>query len=568
MRERLKNISRIALATFASLLCLAPFFPAQAQGLGGVSYSSFGSDISVNADSSFDVIETIKGSFLVPRHGIFRFIPVTYDRPGLLPLQIFVHVDDVTMNGQSLPYDVSRSGAFLQVKIGDPDRTVSGPFQYQIRYRVKNAMLFHEAEDELYWNVTGEQWDAPIRSVTATVHVAGATADQIHGDCFQGAFGSTAKCPQTITDGTYAASGTGPITVSVRFPKGIVHEPSGFTKTIWWLADHWDAFVFLLIPLAVVMFLFRQWWIHGRDPKGRGVIVAQYEPPDDLHPAELSTLTHEKFQPRDFSATIVDLAVRGYVTIVEEKSDGLFAKTSYRFKRMKPADHHLRSFELITYDALLGSGDEATLDARRTALTTARERSEDAVYASVTDHGYYVKDPNKTRSKYVFLGILIIGVSFLLGDVPRVIFGHPTGFHLALLATGIAFLVFSPFMPKKTKKGAETAELGLGFKEYLEKAEKYRVQWQEKEGIFESFLPYAMVFGVADKWAMALAEQATVQPGWYVGNYGNWSAADFGDRITSFSSSMAMASAPKSSGGGGGGGFSGGGFGGGGGGSW
>jgi len=562
MRERLKSISRIALATFASLLLAASSFAAHAQGLGGVNYGSFGSDITVNADSSFDVVETISGTFTESRHGIFRFIPVRHDRPGALPLSTHVRVDDVTMNGGEVPYEVSRSGAFLQVKIGDPNRTFTGPFQYEIRYRVENAILFHDTEDELYWNVTGEAWDAPIRSVKATVHIAGAAAGRIGGDCFQGTFGSTAKCPQTITDETYSASGTGPITVSVRFPKGIVQEPSAATKVLWWLQDNAGLF-FFLIPILAFIFLFRQWWLHGRDPKGRGVIVAEYEPPDDLHPAELSTLVEAKFRPREFSATIVDLAVRGYLKIVETKGDGLFGKASYTLVRTKPADHHLRPYERSVYDGIFGSADEVKIDERRTALSQAKQEAEKAVYDSMSSNGYYVKNPNSARITYAGIGAAIIFFTLFFGAEIASVFVLA-----ALVLTGGLFLAFSPFMPKKTKKGAETAELGLGFKEYLEKAEKYRVQWQEKEGIFESFLPYAMVFGVADKWAMALAEKATVQPGWYVGNHGNWSAADFGDRITSFSSSMAMASAPKSSGGGGGGGFSGGGFGGGGGGSW
>jgi hypothetical protein len=60
MRVRLRNICRIALATFASVLVAAPLV-ALAQGLGGVNYGAFGSDITVHGDDSIDVVESFSG---------------------------------------------------------------------------------------------------------------------------------------------------------------------------------------------------------------------------------------------------------------------------------------------------------------------------------------------------------------------------------------------------------------------------------------------------------------------------------------------------------------------------
>jgi uncharacterized membrane protein len=134
-------------------------------------------------------------------------------------------------------------------------------------------------------------------------------------------------------------------------------------------------------------------------------------------------------------------------------------------------------------------------------------------------------------------------------------------------------MFFGYFMPARTVKGTDAYAWALGFKEYLSKAEKYRLKWEEKENIFEKFLPYAMVFGVVDKWAKAFAGLNTQPPSWYHGSSMNvWSPIIFANTLSTATSSFghAMMTAPSAKGGGGfgGGGMGGGGFGGGGGGSW
>jgi uncharacterized membrane protein len=140
----------------------------------------------------------------------------------------------------------------------------------------------------------------------------------------------------------------------------------------------------------------------------------------------------------------------------------------------------------------------------------------------------------------------------------------------------LVLLAFGAFMPKKTEKGVRALEHARGFREYLATAEKYRLQWQEKEHIFETFLPYAMVFGVADKWSEAFKDIALPPPNWYEGGVsaaGQFNAGRFLISMGVLQSGLtkAVSAQPHKGSGGsglGGGGFSGGGFGGGGGGSW
>jgi len=139
-------------------------------------------------------------------------------------------------------------------------------------------------------------------------------------------------------------------------------------------------------------------------------------------------------------------------------------------------------------------------------------------------------------------------------------------FWVSVVVSFFIVLVFSIFMPKKTTKGTETLWYIMGFKEYIIRAEKYRAQFQEKENIFEKFLPYAIIFGCTKKWAKTFEGIYKTPPSWYQGN----SLTVFS--VSSFTSSLdkslvgitgAMASRPGGSGFGGGGGAGGGGGGGG-----
>ncbi|MDP9203795.1 MAG: DUF2207 domain-containing protein, partial [Gemmatimonadota bacterium] len=136
----------------------------------------------------------------------------------------------------------------------------------------------------------------------------------------------------------------------------------------------------------------------------------------------------------------------------------------------------------------------------------------------------------------------------------------------AVLSTLILFL-FALIMPARTIAGARAREATLGFKEFLGRveSERYKKMITSPE-MFERFLPFAMAFGVAEKWARAFENIYREPPSWYTGGTGHFSAINFASSIEHMSSAAAssMSSSPSSSGSGGGG-SSGGGSGGGGG---
>ncbi len=548
MLRRSRNTWRIKVATCASILCFLAAGPAYAG-----TYSSFDSTIELLPDGAFVVSETMTGSFASERHGIFRSIPLRYHGPYGLTQRISVDVLEVARDREPVHYTTYHDGDYLVIKIGDPDLTFSGPFTYQINYSVERAILYGETSDELYWNVSGTQWDERLPSVGAIVLMAGVPANALAAACYTGSRGSIARdCAAQIDDGSVSFSANDFLTISVSFPKGIVPEPTTWIRIGWWLSDNWRLFL-LAIPPVTLFWAIRHWWKYGRDPKGRGTIVAQYEPPAGMTPTEMGTLMNARLDGKDFSAAIVHLAVRGYLKMTDHGGK------KFTLTRVRESVDGLKPFEAELMDTLFGEKEEVSTkdDAKR--FVAARKMVSSIVYSTMAWDGYFVRNPEQTRRNYLIAGLVFAIGSMFIGWFAWVTF--PVGIILMLMALA---------MPKRTEKGQEAYDHARGFKEYLSRAEKYRIHWQEKEGIFEAFLPYAMSFGVARTWTKALAPQISSDWEWYyVGAGSNLGTADFADRMKSIGSAFGEVSAPRSSGGGdSGGGSSGGGFGGGGGGSW
>ena len=293
----------------------------------------------INTDGTIEVTENIQAQFIGSNwHGIYRRIPVQYVTPQGLNYTVLLELLSVTDDaGQPLKYERSWPGRNVQFKIYVPNpdnatRTVV------LRYRVLNALTFFEDHDELYWNVTGNEWEASIQRVTEEIDLpAGVTG--LHAESYTGAFGSHAhdaivqsKDNFLQVRTTHSLDFHEGLTVVVGWDKGFVHEPGAAEKLVSILRTNWP----ILIPIGVFVLMFYWWWTKGRDPE-RDAITVQYEPPDNLSPAECGTLVDGKVAMCDITATLVDLAVRGYLTIEYQGGDArLGVMSDYIFHLRKP----------------------------------------------------------------------------------------------------------------------------------------------------------------------------------------------------------------------------------------
>ncbi len=585
MRD-VKTLARASAARFRSGLFLAVLVvtlvaPAAARQLV---IQRFEAEIVVLPNGTLDVTETIAARFIGSWRGLYRTIPVEYRTPQGFNYTLFLEPVSVTdENGSTLRYESSRERHYLKFKIyipgaQDATRTVV------LRYRVLDGLKFFEDHDELYWNVTGDEWDVPIQAARARIVLpVGVTG--VRALSFTGAYGSRAQDADVDTQAnTVEMRMRRPLafheglTAVVGWDKGFVKEPDATAKAGLFLRSNWPLF----IPLGAFALMFWLWYTRGRDPRLRP-IAPQYAPPEGLTPGEVGTLVDDAADMRDITATIVDLAVRGYILIEEKQKEhlmGLWSNKEYVFHLRKKSNDwgQLKPHERELLDALFGGGalESVELSDLQNKFYKNLPDIRDGIFAGLMQHGYYLHRPDKVRKAYLIGGVVVGVALFWGGGIASAAMGMAVlPFTVAAILTGGVICGFGWFMPARTLSGAQALERVLGFEDFLAHVEADRLERTIKTPeMFEKFLPFAMALGVEKKWVGAFQDIYRQPPEWYRGAaYGpNFQPLGFVNDLDNMSAraGAVMASAPRSSGGSGfgGGGSSGGGFGGGGGGGF
>jgi uncharacterized membrane protein YgcG len=549
---------------------------------------SFHADIVVHPDSSFSVTETIETFFTRRRHGVYRDIPFRYTdefgKKTTAPIRVVSVADQFR---KKRPYKVTRAGDAVRIRIGRKDAFVDGRQVYVITYTVQNAILFLDSHDELYWNVTGNDWDTTIRSASSTVAVESEQRDiPFRGSCYTGLRGSRESSCTFLPLGKGGEFRTGGslspregLTIALGWDKGIVQPPSFLKRTFWTLNLSENGV--LLLPFVTLVFMLVHWYRRGKDPDVGGSITVMYTPPEQdgqpLPPAEVGALSDERLDPKDITASIVNLAVRGFVTIREIKTAGfLFDRTDYQLEKIMGADDDLAPFEKrLLANLFSGHSREVLVSDLKYSFYKNLDELKDVVFGRLQSLGYFRGHPGSIQALYRGIGI---GVGFVGGGlavfIQRMTGADPARAVAAFVLSGVAVFLFAPVMPVKTRKGALALKKVKGFEEFLLRAEKDRLERMADQNLFEKYLPYAIALDVSDRWAKAFEGIYQETPRWYssTGDIGTFHPVSFHRSLGSALSTMgsAMYAAPRSSGGGasGGGGSSGGGGGGGGGGSW
>lgn len=541
----------------------------------------FDATIVVNRDGAVDVTESITAEFTGSWNGIYRSVPVGYRTPQGFNWTLrldFLGATDA--EGRALKTESSRERHYVKYKIWVPGaqnatRTVV------LHYRANNGLRFFEDHDELYWNVTGDEWDVPIEAASARIELP-RTAEGVRAIAFNGLYGSTARDAEVTMSGTTIGV-TMPkplgfhegLTAVVGWNKGAVTEPTQTEKAVGFAGSNWP----LAIPIAVFIAMFALWYRTGRDPAALPLTV-QYEPPGGLTPAEAGTLMDGSVDMRDITATMVNLAVGGHLKIEEQEEKkllGLLTHREYVFHRLIPKEEasKLASHELRVLGGLFQHGQRTV---RLSELQNEFYADLPAIRSSVFDgliqRGLYRSRPDQVKSRWL-VGAAALGALVVSGGTVGAakLNLNPLPVFIAAGLSALIVVLFAWIMPARTVLGARMLERVRGFEEFLLRVESDRFSRVVKTPeMFERFLPFAMAFGVEQKWARAFQDIYREPPSWYVGpGPMGFNASSFSSRLSDLSSraGSAMSSSPRSSGGSGfSGGSSGGGGGGGGGGGF
>jgi uncharacterized membrane protein YgcG len=567
--------------------------------------------IQIQRDDSIVVREAIDYDFgTAQRHGIFRDIPTTLrydgDHDRTYPLDA---VSVTGSPGTPVQYETEDAGAgTTRIRIGDPDRTITGRHTYVITYRMGGAMNGFPDHDELYWNAIGPDWSAPIHRAKVTVAAPG-PIDRI--GCYAGPAGSSLPCEKSaVKEGTasFAQASLDPydaFTVVVGLPKGTVAEPAPILTERWSLRRSFTTTPFtvggsLLLAALVVGGFGRIVWSTGRDRRYQGSQVdvlmggpagtpeqavplfegdasgpVEFAPPLGLRPGQIGTLVDEVANPLDVTASVIDLAVRKYLVIEEIPKRGWFGKPDWKLTKLRDPDRELLEYERELLDGLFEDGQEVNLSDLRTKFVSHLHSVQDALYRDAVGKGWFVGRPDRIRGRWVAAGIGVLVVGGVL-EFAAVTWTRLALLPLAVILAGLLLIVGARWMPRRTATGTGLLRRVRGFRTVIATAETNLARFAEKENLFTRYLPYAIVFGLTEKWARAFEDLGEPPPDttWYVSSnafaYSAFSHAMDGFTVTTAGT---IASTPSGSGGSGfgggfGGGFAGGGGGGGGGGSW
>lgn len=544
---------------------------------------SYAIDVTAHADNTLDVTETIRvvAQGVQIRRGLYRDFPTRYkDRYGNNVVVGF-DVTGLKRDDQAEPWFTESMSNGIRVNFGNADfLKVPATYTYTLRYRTNRQVGFFSDHDELYWNAIGTGWDFPIEHASVSVHLPQPVpVADMQAEGYTGAQGSkgqgyAAAIPEPgvahwmLTQPLMPHEG---MTIALRFPKGIIAQPSTGQYARWFLHDNRAILLGLGTFLLMFCYLLLSWLRVGRDPDP-GIIIARYTPPAGYPPSALRFI--RKMAPDDagFTADLVDMAIKGLIHISSEPK--LLGTKEWTLQRTelppsddlpKPQRELLQSLFASTRTlAVTPANCEKWMAAKLTLF-----KSLNAAY-----NGRMFKR-NGGPSGWAFL----IG---LAGMIAAFVIANGAGTVVLIATCGAMFMMliwFGILMAAPTPEGRKLLDEVDGLRRYLSVAERDDLARMQAPPLgsdqFQALLPYAIALDVEDAWTKkftdavgaAAAQQATAQMSWYSGSAFS-SMNQFTSGLSgSFSASIASASTPPgSSSGGGGGGSSGGGGGGGGGG--
>lgn len=569
----------------------------------------FHSDITIETSGTIIVQENISiianGNKF--KRGFIRSLPTYRKNKYNLNIPVDFKVLKVTKNGIDEPYEVSKNANMLDIRIGDPNTYLSrNQYNYQILYKVDNQIGFFDSYDELYWNVTGNEWDFNIISASATINFP-IGVQSLQNSCYTGRMGSTSNnCNYQIGDSkdgnqfiSFISKDLSPqegLTIAAGFTPFVVDRGTALYN--WWILYGRISCVFLLFIIGIVYYT-ANWARYGKNAK-KEIIVPTFEIPNNYSAAAIRYLNKKKLDNKGFVCTIVQLAVKRYINIKLEN------KTYTLIKNINAVSSSESNEEKSTFNKLLNSRNSLSLKKSSSQiLNSAEKKCSDATKESVNIEKFYDKNKDLKSTGffylmgglicmltiyafplelliYVLVGVLVFGiitkvfkkiqsclflVFYILSIfglfflIPVILFNNPGSFLIEILSiVGLSILVYIIYvrmMTKKTTEGRKMEAQIKGLKMYLSTAEENRLNMlyvpERTPELYEKMLPYAMALDLENKWGekfVDVFQTINYQPTW-INNSSHFSTS-FGKNISSslassISSATYVASSSSSS---------------------
>lgn len=561
--------------TLLVVLILLFLFPLVVLAEEGERITSYDSFITVKPAGDMTVTETItvvsEGDQI--KHGIYRDFPTRYKDKYGNRMRVTFEVKAVLKDGKPEPWWTEEMENGVRVYVGRKDATLTpGEYTYALTYHTDRQLGFFEKHDELYWNVTGNGWTFTIEKAGARVELPPG-AEVLSTEAYTGPFGEKGTDFTTGRDdqGRPAFSTTKPLgtgeglTIVVMWPKGFVREPTRAEKAKAFFSDNGSATAGLAGVLILLIYYLCAWVKVGKDPE-KGTIIPRYEAPKDFSPAAMRYIMRMGFDDKAFAAAVVNMAVKGCLTIDEEGGFYTLTRKGEDFRGLSKDEVRVAQ-QLFTgrTSLVIKSENHAVIKEAIKSLQRTLAVQYEKIYF-LTNKGTLV--PGLVISALALIAIVILGRSVLLagfmtiwlsgwtagcsvlvfmsvkawraailGPSQRVVSlimalfitvfalpflgGEAVGLWMFSTATSIPAVVFIfaivllnilfyHFMKAPTIKGRQALDQIEGLKLYLSVAEKDRLNQlnppEKTPQVFEKFLPYALALDVEQDWCEQFAD--------------------------------------------------------------
>ncbi|MFZ1874706.1 MAG: DUF2207 domain-containing protein [Chania sp.] len=296
---------------------------------------SFDARARFNTDGSMLMSESIKVLSLGQqiRRGIFRTLPLSWNRQDGKIFSVDYQIKNVLRDGVAEPFSVVKEGKTLTVRIGNAEHFLEpGIYNYEIQYQIRNHFSRFPDWDELYWNVTGNDWAYPITKASfhlelpeasAFLNSAGKDTRLRSIDIYTGMRGAKGQNARILPDGSVRTvqplkQGEG-LTVAYTWPRSILASapapeaasplvhlllPTAKTSALW-------------IPAFLLVGYYLLWWRKNVTATGLKMppIVPLYALPADMSPGYLRYITRRKYDDVAFSSDLLNLVAKRAVAI-------------------------------------------------------------------------------------------------------------------------------------------------------------------------------------------------------------------------------------------------------------
>lgn len=545
----------------------------------------FQTRLSLSQDRTLEVEEDISVTFLVAQHGLIRNIPYKYYKDGRPTRTInfsLVSVSLDTGNGfQIVPCSQGTNNRDWVLKIGDKNRTLTGRARYKILYRA-NRVITDFATDpllgphsELLWNAIGASWPTTIDSASAIVEFPAPHPGKFAFRAVVGELGqkhgvnlqsipsqktannltvqlSHSQDPQrdhaVATVQKALSQGEG-LTIALALPQGTLAARDAevaastpdagsmslplFDQTTTELPSSPLGY---FIPIIVLPLLY--WITRGNFVRFKGPLVTRFEAPDGVSAPLSGYLLDSRVDPRDVVSGIVSLAQKGAARL-RNVTAGQMQVELLGLDRGRD----LSVFERDLYGALEPYGPLVDPTQLRGEFSASYGQLSRCLMMEAIEKKFF---RSSTASKGCLWGcgffVALLAISAIC------LFFSPIGTAVGFVISGIAGIVLLARMTNLLPAGAVAKGQILGLKEFISRAQKDELRSmlgrEPDQALFETLLPYAVAFGMVDRWFKAFEGINIAQPEWFVSDASDlyWAAAfsnSFDDFSSSYGSSMA-----------------------------